>query len=127
MKKTICLILLLVYLVPFTVLAQTSADTQVKRVEQGLLPQVLDKTEPANTAAVRVDLEPGTKKLPEAIAYFKLNAELYPNSSNVYDSLGEAYMANGDKELAMTNYKKSLEPDPKNTNATEALKKLNTQ
>ena len=67
------------------------------------------------------------KKLPEAIAYFKLNVELYPNSSNVYDSLAEAYRANGDKELAITNYKKSLELDPKNTNAAEALKKLNTQ
>lgn len=67
------------------------------------------------------------KKLPEAIAYFKLNVELYPNSSNVYDSLAEAYRANGDKELAIANYKKSLELDPKNTNAAEALKKLNTQ
>lgn len=67
------------------------------------------------------------KKLPEAIAYFKLNVELYPNSSNVYDSLAEAYRANGDKDLAIANYKKSLELDPKNTNAAEALKKLNTQ
>lgn len=67
------------------------------------------------------------KKLPEAIAYFKLNVELYPNSYNVYDSLGEAYLANGDKELAIANYKKSLELNPKNTNATEALKKLNTK
>ncbi|HEY0728476.1 MAG TPA: tetratricopeptide repeat protein, partial [Pyrinomonadaceae bacterium] len=67
------------------------------------------------------------KKLPEALAYFKLNVEFYPKSSNVYDSLGEAYMANGDKELAIANYKKSLELNPKNTNATEALKKLTTQ
>jgi CubicO group peptidase (beta-lactamase class C family) len=64
------------------------------------------------------------KKLPEAIAYFKLNVELYPKSSNVYDSLGEAYLTNGDKELAIANYKKSLELNPKNTNAKEALKKL---
>jgi len=64
------------------------------------------------------------KKLPEAIAYFKLNAELYPKSFNVYDSLAEAYMANGDKELAIANYKKSLELNPGNTNATEMLKKL---
>ena len=64
------------------------------------------------------------KKLPEAIAYFKLNVEFYPNSWNVYDSLGEAYMANGDKELAIANYKKSLEMNPKNTNGAEMLKKL---
>ena len=66
------------------------------------------------------------KKLPEAIAYFKLNVEFYPKSSNVYDSLGEAYMAQGEKELAIANYKKSLELDPKNNNAVEMLKKLTT-
>jgi CubicO group peptidase (beta-lactamase class C family) len=67
------------------------------------------------------------KKLPEALAYLKLNVELYPNSWNTYDSLGEAYVASGEKELAIANYKKSLELNPKNTNAVEALKKLNTQ
>lgn len=67
------------------------------------------------------------KKLPEAIAYFKLNVEFYPKSSNVYDSLGEAYMAQGEKELAIANYKKSLELDPKNNNAAEKLKKLMPQ
>jgi len=66
------------------------------------------------------------KKLPEAIAYFKLNVEFYPKSSNVYDSLGEAYMAQGERDLAIANYKKALELDPKNTNAVEMLKKLST-
>jgi CubicO group peptidase (beta-lactamase class C family) len=64
------------------------------------------------------------KKLPEAIAIFKLNVEFYPASSNVYDSLGEAYMNNGDKELAIANYKKSLELDPGNSNGAAMLKKL---
>jgi len=63
-------------------------------------------------------------KLPEAIAIFKVNVELYPNSWNVYDILGEAYMANGDKELAITNYKKSLELNPKNSGGVQMLKKL---
>ena len=67
------------------------------------------------------------KKLPEALAYLKLNVEFYPNSWNTYDSLAEAYLANGDKELAIANYKKSLQMNPKNTNAVEARKKLNTQ
>ena len=65
-----------------------------------------------------------SKKLPEALAYFKLNVEFYPKSSNVYDSLAEGYMANGEKELAIANYKKSLEINPKNNNAVEMLKKL---
>ena len=64
------------------------------------------------------------KKLPEAIALFKLNVEFYPGAWNTYDSLGEAYMNNGDKELAITNYKKSLELNPGNGNATMMLKKL---
>ncbi|HSE96940.1 MAG TPA: serine hydrolase [Blastocatellia bacterium] len=64
------------------------------------------------------------KKLAEAVAVFKVNVELYPQSSNVYDSLGEAYMANGDKELAIRNYRKSLELDPRNKNAADMLKKL---
>ena len=63
-------------------------------------------------------------KTREAIEVLKINTELYPESSNVYDSLGEACMNNGDRERAITNYKKSLELNPKNENATEMLKKL---
>jgi tetratricopeptide (TPR) repeat protein len=66
----------------------------------------------------------GLKKTQEAIEILKLNAEEYPSSSNVYDGLGEAYMEHGDKELAIQNYKKSLELDPKNSNAVSMLKKL---
>jgi CubicO group peptidase (beta-lactamase class C family) len=64
------------------------------------------------------------KKLPEAIALLKLNVEFYPNAWNVYDSLAEAYMTNGDKKLAIANYKKSLELNPQNANGREMLKKL---
>ncbi len=67
------------------------------------------------------------KKFKEAIAVFQLNVEAYPSSSNVYDSLGEAYMLNGDKALAIRNYEKSLELDPANGNAVEMLKKLRGQ
>jgi tetratricopeptide (TPR) repeat protein len=54
-------------------------------------------------------------KIPEAIEIFKFNVELFPQSSNVYDSLGEAYMKSGDTEKAIKNYKKSLELNPKTT------------
>jgi CubicO group peptidase (beta-lactamase class C family) len=63
-------------------------------------------------------------KLREAIAIFKLNVEFYPKSFNVYDSLGEAYATSGEKELAIANYKKSLELNPKNAGGAKALKKL---
>jgi len=59
-----------------------------------------------------------------AIEVFKLNVEAYPQSSNVYDSLGEGYMIRGDKDLATKNYQKSLDLNPKNTNAAQMLAKL---
>jgi tetratricopeptide (TPR) repeat protein len=62
--------------------------------------------------------------LPEAVAVLKLNVQLYPESENVYDSLGEAYMKSGQKQLAIDNYKKSIEIDPGNTNGAEKLKEL---
>jgi tetratricopeptide (TPR) repeat protein len=64
------------------------------------------------------------KKTSDAILIFQLNVELYPKSPNVYDSLGEAFMANNEKELAIRNYRKSLELNPKNRNAVDMLKKL---
>ncbi len=60
----------------------------------------------------------------EAIEVFKLNVEAFPKSFNVYDSLGEAFMVNGDKELAIKNYQKSLELNPNNANAVKMLEKL---
>jgi CubicO group peptidase (beta-lactamase class C family) len=66
----------------------------------------------------------GQKKMGDAIRILSLNVERFPNSGNVYDSLAEAYMNNGDKELAIKNYRKSLALDPKNSNAAEMLKKL---
>ncbi len=44
-----------------------------------------------------------------AIDILKLNAEAYPNSPNVYDSLSDAYLADGQKELAAQNAEKALE------------------
>ncbi|MGZ5444724.1 MAG: amidohydrolase family protein [Thermoanaerobaculia bacterium] len=59
-----------------------------------------------------------------AIAIFRANVERFSHSSNVYDSLGEAYMKKGEKELAIANYEKSLERNPANRNAEEMLRKL---
>src|SRR5262249_46428772 len=67
------------------------------------------------------------KKIKEAIKVFQLNVEAYPESSNVYDSLGEGYMLGGDKAPAIENYEKSLKLNPNNTNAVEKLKLLRAQ
>jgi CubicO group peptidase (beta-lactamase class C family) len=66
----------------------------------------------------------GGGKKKEALEIFKLNVRLYPASANVYDGVAEAYEANGDRELAVKNYERSLELDPSNTNAVQHLKKL---
>ena len=65
-----------------------------------------------------------TKDFPAAIFVLKTNADLFPKSANVYDSLAEAYMRSGEPRLAIENYRKSLTLDPGNTNAVENLKRL---
>lgn len=49
----------------------------------------------------------GEGKLAEALAIFQRNAELYPNSANVYDSLGEALEKNGRTKEAVRAYEKA--------------------
>jgi tetratricopeptide (TPR) repeat protein len=64
------------------------------------------------------------ERITDAIEILKLNVEAYPESWNAYDSLGEAYMKNGDREEAIKNYRKSLELNPKNENARVMIEKL---
>ncbi len=64
------------------------------------------------------------QKVKEAIAVFAMNVDAFPQSFNVYDSLGEAYAAAGEKELAIKNYEKSVALNPKNQGGIDALKKL---
>jgi len=60
----------------------------------------------------------------EAIEIFKLIVSQFPNSSNPYDSLGEAYMVNGNTELAIVNYTRSLELNPDNFNAEDQIERM---
>jgi beta-lactamase regulating signal transducer with metallopeptidase domain len=63
-------------------------------------------------------------EMDKAIGVFKCNVKNYPDSWNVYDSLGEAYAHKGDFELATKNYKKSLELNPENENGMKMLQKI---
>jgi tetratricopeptide (TPR) repeat protein len=63
-------------------------------------------------------------KTAEAIEAFRLNVEMYPSSSNAYDSLGEGYMVSGDRVKAIENYEKSLELNADNANAEAKLAEL---
>jgi tetratricopeptide (TPR) repeat protein len=66
----------------------------------------------------------GANRLDDAIAVFARNVQEYPKGFNTYDSLGEAYMRNGQKDLAIQNYEMSLKLNPQNDNAVAMLKKL---
>ncbi|MFC2132299.1 sodium:proton antiporter NhaD [Bacteroidota bacterium] len=63
-------------------------------------------------------------KITEAIEIFKMNVILFPESANVYDSIAEAYMKQGDKKAAIKNYRKVIELDAENKNAKDMLIKL---
>jgi CubicO group peptidase (beta-lactamase class C family) len=67
-----------------------------------------------------------SKKVKEAKEVFKLNVEAYPQSANVYDSYGEALLANGEFKLAADNYLKSYELNPKNEGAKQLADRLLT-
>lgn len=57
-----------------------------------------------------------------AVEILKLNVEAYPDSTNVYDSLSDAYLADGQKELALVNVKKALEMLKTDTTTPQPLK-----
>ena len=57
----------------------------------------------------------------EAAMLFQLNVDMYPESWNVYDSLGEAYLAMGNVSKATSLYEKSLDLNPENENGKKML------
>jgi len=59
----------------------------------------------------------GKNRVADAITVFEYNTTLFPNSGNVFDSLGEAYYKQGDKQKALVSYKRSLQLDPSNESA----------
>lgn len=63
-------------------------------------------------------------KKKEAVEIFKFNLDRFPDSANAYDSLAEGHDAAGDKELAVKNFKKAVELNPKNTYAADRIKEL---
>ena len=66
----------------------------------------------------------GANHVEQALEVFKINTEAYPESFNVWDSLGEAYLKHGDLELAATNYEKSLALNPRNPNARDVVARI---
>jgi CubicO group peptidase (beta-lactamase class C family) len=66
----------------------------------------------------------GEGRVKDSLAVLKLAVEEFPLSANTFDTYAEALMKDGQKALAVANYRRSLELNPNNTNAAEQLKKL---
>jgi hypothetical protein len=64
------------------------------------------------------------KQAGNAVRILQLNTEAYPASGNTWDSLGEAFMDDGEKQDAITSYRRSLAINPANRNALSMLRKL---
>ncbi|MEM6799778.1 MAG: serine hydrolase [Bacteroidota bacterium] len=66
----------------------------------------------------------GNGEMEKAAFLFEQNILTYPNSANAFDSYGEYFFVLKNYEDALTNYEKSLELDPKNTNADMMIQKI---
>ena len=64
------------------------------------------------------------QKTDNSLSTFASATLLFPNSSNIYDSYGEALLQSGKKEEAIKMYQKSLELNPDNENGKKVLKEL---
>lgn len=67
------------------------------------------------------------RRVDDAVRVFAENVGYYPDNAYAYDSLGEAQLAAGQREQAIQNYRRSLELDPTNTNATEVLARIEAE
>jgi tetratricopeptide (TPR) repeat protein len=66
----------------------------------------------------------GGGKSAQAVLVFQLCADTHPKSDNAYESLGEGLEAVGDKAAAISAYKQSLQINPSNRDASEAVMRL---
>lgn len=67
------------------------------------------------------------KRPADALEVFKLNAESFPRSANVFDSLGDGYQAVGNRDLAIQSYEKALAIDPNFSSSRESLNRLRSR
>lgn len=75
-----------------------------------------------NNLGLQLLFNPETSE--QGINILQLATQLYPESANLFDSLGEAYLFVGENEKAMESFEKSLELYPKNQNAIGRIKQL---
>lgn len=91
---------------------------------RGLVNQIRGKVSSSSelNAAGYVFLK--SNQIKEAIKVFILNVYLFPEETNSYDSLAEAYLAADNKEAALWAYEKILSKDPENEAAKKKVDEL---
>jgi tetratricopeptide (TPR) repeat protein len=67
------------------------------------------------------------KKIDNAIVVFKESTRLFPQDSNSWDSLGEAYLFNNDKQNALKAYKEALKLNPNSTVIKNNIQKISNE
>ena len=103
----------------------TTLITHFRRVSEGLGVELLPPEKFVNRAGLLTIRQLGDTD--KAIELFKINVSNYPNSYNAYASLAKAYEVNGETQLAIENYEKSLELKPDHQNSKERLRELGAQ
>ena len=109
-----------------------------------ILIDMLENNNATNTenkiAAMADAIKPFTKSVKELNTYgyvkmaavemykaetaFRINALLYPENANVFDSLGDYYLKTGNALLAKENYQKTLQLEPANEATIKKLMQL---
>lgn len=99
-------------------------EVEVKRMVEDPLYRYLDFEDRINQAGYELLNQ---KQMESAIYVFQLNNQLFPQSANTWDSLGEAHWKAGNKEKAVELYNKAIEMDPHGNvgeNARNMLKQI---
>jgi glyoxylase-like metal-dependent hydrolase (beta-lactamase superfamily II) len=112
--------------------AQALFDLIESGADEVAIDQVLDQKNADNPTHYFIEADVNrlgyrflqTERPEQAVQLFRINAKLFPESWNCYDSLGEGLLAVGDQEGAVVMYKKSLELNPENQNGKEMLEKI---
>jgi tetratricopeptide (TPR) repeat protein len=104
----------------FTAEGVEAGMTRMLELESEAAPEALSE---AGVNDLGYDLL-GDDRFDAAIAVFRRNVERFPESSNTYDSLGEAYLESGQLEAALENYERSVELDPANGNGRAAIERI---
>ncbi len=117
---------------PYTLPKRSGAEKLYKTIHESGLPTALQTYRAANNDYDFGESEINTlgyqllgeQRVSDAVAIFQLNTTAHPVSSNAFDSLGEAYARNGERNHAIVSYMAAVLLDPSNGHASDALRKL---